>query len=436
MPEKAASKSNRAKRRKRHLVAPPSSHKEVNPNPYLHEDLQSSTKLVVLYPAVNSSGDIYHILCYLLLCRARGWYIPSVYHGYDSNDTKQQTERCRELLIAFGFGDRYQRFKTPLGEHQQRRCYRPAARETAIRQCVPSKVDGEDAVFFNQKACTALLATIFHQEKFGSVSSEIRKLLKRVEDETLTKVVTRDLDVYGLKIDAANAATVLVINHRTGYANSQHAFTSLKLRNLVKRAVAAGYSKVLVLTTGRINLYDWHAITGKGCDLHTLSAFGRGATQGKRYHMLLLLKLYNYGCRKILSCTTGTVDIAAFMGFDVYNFHTFHQSGQKHLQAQDYRVLMQTAFMHIDSTFKLSLLHPMKSLRVDKWLTNENGGEFLLDADRRVLPIATSSDHQCQHPFTCLATSVDNCDRRPEGGLVLRLAAFNEHLIDKYQKMT
>ncbi|CAO5682664.1 MAG: hypothetical protein HEEMFOPI_01737 [Holosporales bacterium] len=91
---------------------------------------------------------------------------------------------------------------------------------------------------------------------------------------------------------------------------------------------------------------------------------------GKFYHLRLLLKLTEMQNLKIIGNTSGTLDLAAFLGHNVYNLHIWDAS----VNYQCARIIIQSTFLTLDLISKdfLSQLEPTnKDWKLLKWLTGE-----------------------------------------------------------------
>src|SRR5688572_14094217 len=65
----------------------------------------------IFCPPVNSSGDVYHIAAYLILCRTVHHIVPQVVLFCDTDNTATQAQRSKSFLRALGFAQvRVERF--------------------------------------------------------------------------------------------------------------------------------------------------------------------------------------------------------------------------------------------------------------------------------------------------------------------------------------
>jgi hypothetical protein len=193
---------------------------------------------------------------------------------------------------------------------------------------------------------------------------------------------------------------VVVLNYRVSEgANSEQSLGAGDIER-IKHAVRTANMQLILLLAGK----DPQNYFG----LEMVFAFGDssvGKDFEKIYHLLLLDQLDRtldvYG---MVGGTSGTFDIAAFMGFNCFNLHTYCTT-QDLLSAQEYRILLQNAFMTIVSRHQIDLLNT--------WL-HQGYVMASLPGNRQIVPPKKSKNHKDRHPFTCFdIEDVGSCTKMP-----------------------
>ncbi len=360
----------------------------IRSNPLLVETYRIATNYVISCPPVNSSGDIYHILAYLILCRAKSWYIPKTYLSYDNDITKSQAERGIRLARQLGFDARVHLIQLA----QNNGATHSPSREKELSKYMKER--GWSAI--NQKGTTALLACAYKKYGLAHITAILNRGFMTFAQAHLPLPSQNELK-NAAALTVANAINptstdIILLNHRiSAGANDQQSLSPTIIEAIRDKVREQGFELVILLTGGTAPTNPW-----LGC--RTCNAFSPtqaiNPTHGKIYHLLLLQAFINSNkLRGIVGATSGTLDIAAFLGIRCFNFHVFCTS-QKMLQAQEYRILLQGILMTIVAPWGTSSV--IRDL-FTTWL-RESPIVYRLPNNRHLI---TGTNHKDRHAFTC-----------------------------------
>ena len=104
--------------------------------------------------------------------------------------------------------------------------------------------------------------------------------------------------------------------------------------------------------------------------------------------------------------TSGTLDIAALLGYLTYSFHNFtNTSGVAYLDAQDYRILMQHPFLSIGFTPQAGIgFTDDESRYFTTWLESKGNDTLFPALPQRTITITTKGkpydQRDCRLPFS------------------------------------
>lgn len=139
----------------------------IRSNPLLVETCRLADNYVIASPPVNSSGDVYHYLAYLILCRAKKWYVPRVYIGYDDATTRMHATRCIELARQLGFTERV--IAIPLDQNNG--ATHANVREKQLRD----EMNERELKTINQKGVTTLLACAYRKYGYKHITAILQQ---------------------------------------------------------------------------------------------------------------------------------------------------------------------------------------------------------------------------------------------------------------------
>lgn len=306
---------------------------EINP---FFTDTFSFERVGIFTPAVNSSGDIYHIAAYLLLAEYYHWEIPMVYVGSDTDDTKKQAARGLAFMQMLNLGN----YCSAMHIADQK-CFQASPRMASMRNALSAK--RIDAV--EQKLTTALISLACVKYGVTVVNSILRRGFVDRSTENIAaehkKLFAKWLELNLNKITkyADNNKFVVIHNRCSKFANSGQSLSESFIQEIVQFAVKQGIKVFRFDITDEVKIENQNRI-------NVFASFpGLPAKYDKVRHLHLLHGVSKLpGFVGIIGGTSGTLDVAAFMGIRVFNFHQFSITHPPY-PYQDYRILLHYSFM-------------------------------------------------------------------------------------------
>ncbi len=314
-------------------------------------------QLVIFNPPVNSSGDVYHYLGWLGLCVLKGWVVPDIVLAYDNDRTETQVDRALDLARFLGL-DQHLEFKDFIGEIGSTQS---PPRHAATRRACRSSL----TVVMDQKVTTLFLSLYAISKGYENFSKEmtqvfiapilkcIAKAAEEEEELSFEKSVNKEVKKA---LKKAEGKKILLINHRTSdAANANQSLSIEDLRFIVKVAQDRGFHvHALIAGDGSDGATAWLKKRKGVSSCYVFPSSVEGEYQ-KAHHMYLLhsLKPHVVG---IVGGTSGTLDIAAFIGLKTYSLHEFKAD----IKEQDYRLLMQIGFMSMGIVFSSADMSPIQ----------------------------------------------------------------------------
>lgn len=212
--------------------------------------------------------------------------------------------------------------------------------------------------------------------------------------------------------DRAQRPIVILNNRVSSGANAQQSLPVTVVEEIRDTVRSQGYELFILSTSGdKINTH---------LDCPASAAFyaggGAEAKYGKAYHLILLYELSQLDyIQGIIGGTSGTLDIAGFLGLRCFNIHEFankerkrtgksQKEAKKTIQSQEYRILIQNTWMTIMPTWSAYVRDSLVS-----WL-HRSQNVYRLPLNRR---LTSRTNHNDRHPFTCFNNEeVTACSKR------------------------
>lgn len=300
-------------------------------------------------PPVNSSGDIYHIATYLIMCRVMEQDVPTTVLYYDNEKNIMQAKRSKWFLNALGFVNVF------LEQLEYSSGHAPVRSAKAV---VAVQAYSEKAV--DQKTTTSLIS--YANLMYGkSLTNLVREFIL---DRTLAR--TKGLPAYQWANERVNSATKALRLHQTNFvvlnlrnskdgANASQNLTDQQLKVISKSLAKEGCALVILdvgSTQGEVfsNRYS----TSEYANSIAINAFPEIETLGSKYskfpHIQLLQQFSRLDTFKgVIGNTSGTLDIAAFMGIRSLCIHRFKAESTRNIIVpyQDLRILLQANIMSV-----------------------------------------------------------------------------------------
>jgi hypothetical protein len=322
----------------------------------------------IFCPPVNSSGDVYHVAAYLVLCRTMRKKVPQIVLFCDTDDTEMQAQRSRSFLRALEFSNvKVERFELPSAQATVRLAHSAASVKSFSDRAV------------DQKTTTSLIS--FAHLVYGNFIHEafIQHILKRSFSSKAIAAyqwATTQVDVAIKRLKISKQKFVVLNLRYSKNANEGQNLTDQQLKTISK-TLAHCNCKLIILDVGGgqgASFVKKHNGNEYAAAM-VINAFPTLEQLHKNYekfpHMLLLLQLSRLPTfLGVIGNTSGTLDIAAFMGLRTLCMHRFKSSSTRNIIVpyQDLRVLLQANIMSVfDCAFGLQALQNM----ICEWLTSK-----------------------------------------------------------------
>ena len=338
-----------------------------NPNTLLHTDFQNDTHITISAPAVNSSGDVYHIAAYIILCQHYKWPIPHIYIGYDRSTTEIQAQRTQLFLGIIGFEPYTHCILTPTESN-----YATPRSSSMRRELLDKTVRHMD-----QKITTSLLhkaidhfgyLTISRILKAGFIDT-VKHKMPAHHHEKCHRWLKKQLHKVQQWRSNSKKQHFIILHHRlSNNANDIQNLNNRIYRELAKSFKKRSYDVFTVYVCGNNLLMPAQSATD-----HTRITYHEYARQqsnaisvfdddfdlpeqyDKWRHYYLIYKMSRIqGFSGVIGGTSGTLDVIAMLGIRVFNLHTFSDHEKKHkdknkrlLKQNDYRICLQSNFMTV-----------------------------------------------------------------------------------------
>lgn len=312
-------------------------------------DLATGSKYVISMVPMNSSGDSYHILAYLILAKSHEKKVPDILLTYDGipeiRDTESkmnaytQVQRTLHFAQVLGYGRHFQTAFIDTGK-----CQRENNRQSKLEEYLSTT---EYTHYIDQKALTTIIAEHFRAFGKDNTTKRLRHGFNKYSQEYLSQIACKKLVKEArdevLRIGAnSNPLIVMHVRYSSKTNEKQNMEDGVigKLSNYVK---SKGYNVWFIFTDGRKS----GSFKSIGADRTDPFPFitTDGKDNGKYFHLQLLLNLRTLpNLRGIIGNTSGTLDLAGFLGHSVYNLHNVQQA----FDYQSCRILIQSSFLTVE----------------------------------------------------------------------------------------
>lgn len=323
----------------------------------------NASYLIAMAP-INSSGDIYHILPILmldtsldrtplrvLLTSANDEHEAGTVNSSNIN-TADQVKRSIDFAASFGLQNYFDAVQlSPTS-------YRENSRQAELHKYLQQQT--KSVYYLDQMGTTVLLAQYFDQYGRIEACRRLRQGFSKRSEKGFPVAMQEKVDSYvtdimdELEKRSKHAKRELVIMHLR-YSRKANECLDLPanfIKKLAEGVSQEGFQILFLLVDSRTkNRPDFcgDSQTRFYHSSYQVSPFSEkqffdketGIDYSKRAHLQLLLALQEKpGCR-VIGNTSGTLDIAAFIGLHVYNIHQF--SGR--FSYQECRLFFQLCIM-------------------------------------------------------------------------------------------
>lgn len=318
--------------------------------------LGTNAEYVIVNGPQNSSGDITHILSWIILEKAANAKPTPVLLFSDGASTEQTAE---SNVNTYTQVQRSMRFATALDYHKSFRdpdvltlkAGRPVVRDYGVEDYARTKKPVMHIV--DQKVVTTLIVKYFQTYGREKTISQLRAGFSKRNNDFFSPALQERLKVKvhaELKKIMTHAGDKQLVILHVRASSKANEFLNMEL-TIVKQLQlfleANNYAVWYVVVDGRYGAQP--SIVGKRTDpfpCYMLDVATKANDDwGKMFHLELMHELANSKKVKgVIGNTSGMLDLAAFVGNDVYNLHKIKDS----LNYQEFRILIQTAFLSLD----------------------------------------------------------------------------------------
>lgn len=313
-------------------------------------NLKAGSKYVISMVPMNSSGDSYHILAYLILGLSHQKAVPDILLTYDGIDEERkieskmnaytQVQRTLHFAQVLGYGEYFKTAFIDTGN-----CQRENNRQSKLEEHLSTT---QYTHYIDQKALTTIISEHFRSFGRDDTTQRLRDGFNKYSAQYLSESACRKLvkdardEVQRIKSKSPNPLIVMHVRHSSKANKKQNMEGDIigKLSNYVK---SKGYNVWFIFTDGRTQ----KTFKSLGDDRTDPFPFftADGEDNGKYFHLQLLLNLRSLpNLRGIIGNTSGTLDLAGFLGHNVYNLHNVQQA----FDYQSCRILIQSSFLTVE----------------------------------------------------------------------------------------
>lgn len=358
----------------------------IDEKPYffdLNMELPDTLRHIAMAMApVNSSGDIYHMLAAVILTANLGHKIPPILLAHDETEqsikntkksetnTLDQVNRACAFTSDMGYGNCFFKLRTIRNKTSHA--------TTRQKQLEVKLLASDISHYLDGRLATSLIANHVRLKGLDDTTRVLRKGLAQALatlPEEQKQFIDDFVNTHWTEIQATynqNQRPIVAIHYRySGKANKGD--LSSIAPDMVTALIALNYDVIAIYADPRntpaelknviTHIYPFQRQIHETKDL------------AKLCHLALLLKLYdkknNIELKGLIGNTSGTLDLAAFMGHKVFNIHKFkdHKYGY-----QDWRLLMQQFFMSIENINNFNFVTNTNSKllfsNLEAWLNN------------------------------------------------------------------
>ena len=319
----------------------------------LLEDLLPDESYVISMAPMNSSGDCYHILAYLILARSHQKIVPDILLTYDGQkelrpnvstiNTYTQVDRILHFVNSLGYGEY---FKSPT-YIETGKCQRENNRQHKLNLYLEEETEYTD--YIDQKALTSLIAFYFYTHGTEETTRRLIEGFSVYDPHYLNKKIYKEIktqvrDIIK-EIKSASQQQPLIIMHLrySPKANENQNSDEDVIKRLKDYLEGQGHAVWFILADGR-KTRSFSSIKENRTDPFPYIT-SDDVDNGKYFHLNLFLKLKKLeNLKGIIGNTSGTLDLAAFLGHKVYNCHEFDDT----LNYQCVRILIQSEFLTVE----------------------------------------------------------------------------------------
>ena len=373
---------------------------------YLEDlDADKGERYVIGVPPMNNTGDCYHLLAYMLLAQHHQKEIPEIVYGYDG---AEELVTAESKLNTYSQVERVHTFFAQLGYEKNIRIVK--AKEVALKRDNPRRksfrillADEKYTHLIDQKLLTTFIVNHFRefgqQETVSIIRGQLTKQLleSRLEEKFLNSLEDQVAqDIGAIKERMVDQKPLIILHARySAKSKTQQNMDEDFLVKLGDYLIERGCLVWFLFADGRVKNSSFKSVREQRIDVFPFNIEGKDF--GKLRHISLLLELHqqqdDLNLKGVIGNTSGTLDMAAFIGHRVFNLHSFSENP---FFADDVRLILQSTFMTLQRVVYESVRNALRDAEgkigplnediaqqqlptLKKWLT-DFGQDFSLSA--------------------------------------------------------
>jgi len=298
---------------------------------------------IIFCPPVGSSGDVYHIAVYMMLCRFLSLRIPDIYLFYDTDNTKMQAMRSKDFLKSL-------KFNNVITQEIILPCHRSKNRLQKSAQFLLS--NNKKAI--DQKTTTSLISNLYL--KYGDfITNQIQRYFINITMPLVPIHEWIQVQIKNIKLKiSSNKFVILHLRH----SKKTHKEQNFSLEQLKKISTILAVQKIdlIILDVGGTlgNDFAKRYNSPEYANTHVIDVFSNITDLSPDYakfpHISLLISLSkSKRFVGVIGNTSGSLDLVGFLGLKVLCIHRFKKESSKKIivPAQDLRMRLQSLLMSI-----------------------------------------------------------------------------------------
>ncbi|CAF4653964.1 unnamed protein product [Rotaria sp. Silwood2] len=335
------------------------------------------------------------MVSYLMLAEYEKKTLPMIQLSYDGNATSKknesemntysQTQRCIQFAKHLGFE---KCFLNPIKLPGSG--FRSNPRQKKLLNYLKNNIISKGRVYFvEQKLLTTLISHYFIENGRNKATDILRESFQKWSvDEKVNNTIKNDVQDEIKRMDASKS--LIIIQYRySSKANKNENTDDIEIfKRLNNYLNEKNYNTWYLFVDSRSTEPSTieHIHNKKHCFPYEI----QNIDCGKLFHLEFLLQVSKLkNLQGIIGNTSGCLDLAAFVGHNVLNFHQFNNK----MNYQSYRIFLQSSFLIVedfnvdiiknslkDKTGRLNDLNDeiMKTRMpiADKWINKESTSTF------------------------------------------------------------
>lgn len=350
-------------------------------------NLGTDEKYIISMCPMNSSGDSYHILAYLILAEHYNKKIvPKALLTHDESEDKTETEKQDTKIAAertfnfaamLGYGEYFESIQ----RIERKNSAQPNVRQAQLLTFL--QATGDFTHFVDQKALTTLIAQ--HCFEYGKEKTQgiLRAGFSRKNKQykEVYQAAQDTKDEILKKLTVTGQPLTIIHARNSSYANKENTITKDQVEALTTYFSTKGHLVWVICIEGeekplcpqlktqnKTSPFDYHR---------------EKSGYGMLYHLRLMLALQKEKNVKVIGNTSGALDLVAFLGHDVYNLQEWNGG----MTYQYVRLLIGSAFLTVefiqeDFFSKLAAADSGDASKIFTWLESKTINE---DVDKKGL---------------------------------------------------